>query len=356
MNALMETLLGLVFFIFGSIIGSFLNVVILRFRSGRGLGGRSLCFSCGKQLTAFELVPIASFMTQRGRCAGCGTKISWQYPAVEALTGLLFTLLFFRFEYLIFTVPLLFAIAFAYFAFLTCVLVVLSVYDMRHQILPDSLSMLFSVVAFVGMFFWVGDALILHLPSLWHLLAGLILAAPFALLWLVSRGRWMGLGDAKIMLGIGWLLGHETIHLGRRQRRRNVPRQQRLRDGKGGALGRARACDHALVQRREQLSNRPAQTLLMRARAPGRPQRSPPGRCHRGRGGPSSYGGQRCAELVMEATSCPQISSRASGVRKPTVYGCARPRQRLLVPLPGSPLGEAMGGARRGPACGPPTS
>ena len=203
----METLLGLVFFIFGSIIGSFLNVVILRFRSGRGLGGRSLCFSCGKQLTAFELVPIASFMTQRGRCAGCGTKISWQYPAIEALTGLLFTLLFFRFEYLIFTVPLLFAIAFAYFAFLTCVLVVLSVYDMRHQILPDSLSMLFSVVAFVGMFFWVGDALILHLPSLWHLLAGLILAAPFALLWLVSRGRWMGLGDAKIMLGIGWLLG-----------------------------------------------------------------------------------------------------------------------------------------------------
>ena len=203
----METLFGLVFFIFGSIIGSFLNVVILRFRSGRGLGGRSLCFSCGKTLTAFELVPIASFLTQRGKCVGCGTKISWQYPAVEALTGLLFVLLFFRFEYLLFTVPLLFAIIFAYYAFLTCVLVVLSVYDIRHQILPDSLSMLFAIVAFIGMFFWKGDALILHIPSAWHLVAGIVLAAPFSLLWLGSRGKLMGLGDAKLMFGIGWLLG-----------------------------------------------------------------------------------------------------------------------------------------------------
>ena len=203
----METLLGLSFFIFGSIIGSFLNVVILRFRSGRGLGGRSLCFTCGKTLTSFELVPIASFLTQRGRCINCHAKISWQYPTVEALTGLLFTLLFFRFEYLLFTVPLLFVIVFAYAAFIVCLLIVLSVYDIKHQILPDSLSMLFAAVAFVGMFFWKGDALILHVPSAWHLVAGIVLAAPFGLLWLASRGKWMGLGDAKLMLGIGWLLG-----------------------------------------------------------------------------------------------------------------------------------------------------
>lgn len=203
----METFLGLAFFILGSVIGSFLNVVILRFRSGRGLGGRSLCFSCGKTLSWYELVPIASFLTQRGKCASCQTKISWQYPAVEALTGLLFTILFLRFEYLLFTVPLLFAILFAYYGFISCLLTVLTVYDMKHQILPDSLTALFASVAFVGMFFLKGDALILHVPTAWRLVAGFVFAAPFSLLWLGSKGKWMGLGDAKLMVGIGWLLG-----------------------------------------------------------------------------------------------------------------------------------------------------
>jgi len=203
----METLLGSLFFLLGAIIGSFLNVVILRFRSGRGLGGRSLCFSCGTTLTWFELVPLASFVTQKGKCITCRAKISWQYPLVEALTGLVFVLLFLRFEYVLFSVPLLFAILFAYYAFLACLLIVMSVYDMKHRVLPDGLTLTFGLAAFVGMFFLKGDALILHVPTAWHLVAGIILAAPFALLWLVSKGRWLGLGDAKLMVGMGWLLG-----------------------------------------------------------------------------------------------------------------------------------------------------
>lgn len=203
----METTLGLIFFLLGSVIGSFLNVVILRFRSGRGLGGRSLCFSCGTTLTWFELIPLASFVTQRGKCATCRAKISWQYPLIEAVTGLVFVLLFFRFEYLLFSVPLLFAILFAYYGFMACVLIVMSVYDLKHHILPDGLTLTFAIAAFIGMFFISGDALILHVPSGWHLMAGIVLAAPFILLWLGSKGRWMGLGDAKLMIGMGWLLG-----------------------------------------------------------------------------------------------------------------------------------------------------
>ena len=203
----METLLGLCFFLFGSIIGSFLNVVILRYRSGRGLDGRSLCFSCGTTLTWFELVPIASFVTQNGRCAHCRAKISWQYPLVEALTGFMFVFLFFRFSYVLPSVPLLFGILFAFYGFVACLLIVLSVYDLKHQILPDGLTLVFAITAFVGMFFWKGDALILHVPTLLHILAGPILALPFWAIWRVSRGRWMGLGDAKLMVGMGWLLG-----------------------------------------------------------------------------------------------------------------------------------------------------
>jgi prepilin signal peptidase PulO-like enzyme (type II secretory pathway) len=166
-----------------------------------------MCFSCGKSLSWTELVPIASFLTQHGKCAGCRTKISWQYPLVEALVGFLFVFLFFRFEYILLSVPLLFGILFAYFGIILCVLVVLAVYDLRHEILPDSLSVAFAILAFISMFVFQGDALILHIPSGWHFVAGLALPAPFALIWLVSKGRWMGLGDAKLMIGIGWLLG-----------------------------------------------------------------------------------------------------------------------------------------------------
>ncbi len=202
-----STPIFIIFFFFGAIIGSFLNVVILRYRSGRTLEGRSMCFSCGKTLGWTELVPIGSFLTQRGKCAGCKTRISWQYPLVEALTGFLFVLLYMRLGYLLPGTPLLFGVLFAYYAFILSLLVVLSVYDLKHKILPDGMTMLFACAAFIGMFFISGDAIILHVPGAWHVLAGLLLPAPFSLIWLASKGKWMGLGDAKLMIGIGFLLG-----------------------------------------------------------------------------------------------------------------------------------------------------
>ena len=204
---MIETVISIVVFFFGTIIGSFLNVVSLRFRSGRTLGGRSMCFSCGKTLTWFELIPLGSFLTQKGKCSGCKTPISWQYPAVEALTGFLFVFLYYRLGYLVTATPLIFAALFAYYGFLISVLIVLSVYDLKHKILPDQLTMLFAAVAFIGMFFISGDSIILHMPTLWHFLAGILLPAPFSLMWMLSKGKWMGLGDAKLMIGIGFLLG-----------------------------------------------------------------------------------------------------------------------------------------------------
>lgn len=203
----MEIVIALFVFLFGAIIGSFLNVVILRFRSGRTLGGRSMCFSCGTTLGIAELVPIGSFLSQRGKCATCKTRISWQYPAVEALTGVLFVFLYTRLEYLLPTSPLLFVVLFAYMGVLMSLLIVMSVYDLRHKILPDKLTFLFAGISFISMFVFMGDALILHIPSFTHILAGLLLPAPFSALWYISKGKWMGLGDAKLMIGIGFLLG-----------------------------------------------------------------------------------------------------------------------------------------------------
>lgn len=203
----LETILPIIIFFFGSIIGSFLNVVILRFRSGRSIGGRSACMVCSKTLTPGELVPIGSFLSQRGRCTGCKTRISWQYPAVEALTGALFVLIYFRFAYLLPSSWLLFVVLFSYTAILVSTLIVLSVYDIRHKILPDKMVVIFASIALIGMVVLRGDAVVLHIPKLSQLLAGILLPAPFTFLWYVSKGKWMGLGDSKLMVGIGFLLG-----------------------------------------------------------------------------------------------------------------------------------------------------
>lgn len=182
-------------FIFGMIIGSFLNVVIYRFNTGRGINGRSMCFSCNKKLSPLELIPFFSFLFQGGKCTKCKTKISWQYPAVELLTGLLFTLSFAKVSLI--NIPFVWVVM--------SILVVITVYDLRHKIIPDQFSYLFAILTFARIFISL-DWTKFVLPTAEMLLAGPLLALPFYLIWMVSRGRWMGLGDAKLALGIGWFL------------------------------------------------------------------------------------------------------------------------------------------------------
>jgi leader peptidase (prepilin peptidase)/N-methyltransferase len=93
----MNFLIILIFFAFGTIIGSFLNVVIYRTNTGKSLLGRSACMSCKKRLAWYELVPIFSFIFLNGRCGHCKTRISYQYVLVEFLTGLVFALIYLKF-------------------------------------------------------------------------------------------------------------------------------------------------------------------------------------------------------------------------------------------------------------------
>ena len=194
---------GLFAFVFGAIIGSFLNVVSLRWNTGMGIGGRSKCFSCGKGLVWHELIPLVSFAAQKGRCKKCKSRISWQYPIVEFLSGAIFVLILVKFPPL----DVASAVTTILYLLITALLIVITVYDMRHKIIPDGLSYTFAVIAFASMFIGMGGTSLFHVPLLINLLSGPLCALPFALLWVVSRGRWMGLGDAKLMLGIGWTLG-----------------------------------------------------------------------------------------------------------------------------------------------------
>ena len=208
-----------IFFVLGLIIGSFLNVVIYRINTKRSFGGRSACMSCQSKLSWYELIPLFSFLSLKGRCLNCKTKISIQYPLVELLSGLIFALLFLKFQDVFFSNVLIFSFAYVYYAIIFSILLVIAVYDLKHKIIPDILSFIFGALAFVGLFFfnssslplasagWAQASFYIHIPSILEFLSGVFIALPFALFWLISGGRWMGLGDAKLALGIGWLLG-----------------------------------------------------------------------------------------------------------------------------------------------------
>ena len=213
----MITILTLIFFILGLIIGSFLNVVIIRLNTEKSFGGRSACMSCQNQLVWYELVPVFSFLFLRGRCRNCKARISIQYPLVEFATGLIFALLFLKFsvyggQYIFFTPE--FFISYAYYAVMFSLLIVIATYDLKHKIIPDTLAMVLGILAFVGLFFFNPNVSFLpyfHFPSFLDFFSGVLVSAIFALFWLVSKGTWMGLGDAKLSVGLGWLLGFSLM-------------------------------------------------------------------------------------------------------------------------------------------------
>ena len=203
----MITILAIIFFVFGIIIGSFLNVVIYRYNTHRSFGGRSGCMTCGKQLSWYELFPVFSFLFLKGRCKGCKMKISIQYPLVEFITGLIFALLFLKFQDVFFFDTVGFTISYAYYAVIFSILLVIAVYDLKHKIIPDTLALVLGILSFLGLFIFVNYSFSPHFPTILEFLSGLFIALPFALLWLLSRGKWMGLGDAKLAISFGWFLG-----------------------------------------------------------------------------------------------------------------------------------------------------
>ncbi|MEK7179016.1 MAG: prepilin peptidase [Patescibacteria group bacterium] len=195
----MNVAVGFFIFIFGLIVGSFLNVVVARRGTGLSLGGRSFCFSCGEILSARDLIPLVSFVLSRGRCRRCGSAISPVYPLVELGTALLFVFVFMRLHPATAQDIFLFML----WSLIGALFLSIVVYDIRHKIIPDGFVWTANGIAFLFLILRAAA----HGLSSWDVLAGPLLAAPFAALWFFSRGRWMGLGDAKLALGIGWLLG-----------------------------------------------------------------------------------------------------------------------------------------------------
>jgi prepilin signal peptidase PulO-like enzyme (type II secretory pathway) len=184
-------------FMLGVIIGSFLNVFIYRFHTGKSLAGSSHCLSCQTQLHWYELFPLLSYVGLRGRCRTCSARIPSRYFWVEFVTSLSFLLVSLTVSDIRLW-PLLF--------FLMAVLVVVAVYDLYHFVIPNEFVWTLGVVA---VFHTVYQMYVQF--DLW-LLGGNVLAAVVAFcffggLWWWSSGRWIGFGDAKLAIPLALIVG-----------------------------------------------------------------------------------------------------------------------------------------------------
>ena len=188
-------------FIFGLLVGSFLNVVIWRLEHRKKgiLGGRSECPKCHKILKWYELIPLVSFFIQGRKCRKCHKPISWQYPLVELFTGLIFGAIFWQFGL---TWPSIVLYP------LVSVLMVLFVFDLQTLTIPD-------IVAYIGIILAMIYAGFSHQTVFYYpILAAAIAGGFFALLVKISHEKWMGAGDIMIGIIIGFLLSYPQILVG----------------------------------------------------------------------------------------------------------------------------------------------
>lgn len=210
----MEAILySIIFFLFGSAIGSFLNVVVLRAPRKKSIvKNRSHCPKCKHDLNALDLIPVWSFLFLRGRCRYCKKKISWQYPIVEAAAGLIFVLGF---------LVLGLSPNFLFFAIYVSFLIAIFVLDYTKYIIPDFLSVPAMIVGLIGSIILAAFKLDLFLEIfsfsvfsalLSNLAIAVLIGGGFFLLqFLISRGRWVGGGDIRLGAVMGLMLGFPNI-------------------------------------------------------------------------------------------------------------------------------------------------
>ena len=185
-------------FLFGIVIGSFLNVCIYRIPMHETIvSERSHCMKCGYQLAWYDLVPLFSWLALRGRCRKCKASISPQYPIVEAVNGVLYVLIFWVKDFTLESV---------FYCLLVSALIVLSVIDWRTYEIP------------IGINIFILTLGVLHLLTdlkNWPIyIIGFFSVSIFLFLIVVlSKGRAMGGGDVKLMAVAGLLIGWQNIVL-----------------------------------------------------------------------------------------------------------------------------------------------
>lgn len=195
----MDQLLLILIFLLGLCVGSFCNVLIYRIPLKEEFVRKpSHCMSCGHALKWFELIPLLSWLLQKGKCRACGVKLSAQYPVVEALNGFMWlaTALLFRGDWL--TVAL--------YCILFSMLLVLSVIDWRTFTIPNGINLVIFLLGVVRLATDPGNWLL-------YLVGMLSVGLAFLLLHIGTGGNGLGMGDVKLVAAAGLLLGWQKMLL-----------------------------------------------------------------------------------------------------------------------------------------------
>ena len=200
-----EILLYIFIFLYGLVIGSFVNVLIYRLPAHENIATvNSHCMSCGHRLQWYDLVPLFSWLALKGRCRYCGEKISIQYPMIEAINGAGYVLIFVMNGFTVTSVC--YALAYS-------MLVAIAVIDWRTYEIPAGLNIailcfgLIRAIVLWAMDGWAVDTILYYG-------IGMISVSLFLfLLFVLTKGRGIGGGDIKLMAAAGLLLGWKHILL-----------------------------------------------------------------------------------------------------------------------------------------------
>ncbi|MBI3323830.1 MAG: prepilin peptidase [Candidatus Omnitrophica bacterium] len=198
-------------FLFGLLVGSFLNVCIWRLPSGEQIVvGRSHCRHCRREIVWYDNIPLLSFILLGGRCRQCRERIEWSYPGVELLTGLLLAAVLVRFGW----TPLA-----AVYGLLGALLILLAFIDGRELILPDEITLPgVSLGAVLSYFLPQMHGVSNSWAGLWASAVGAL--AGSGVVWVIGvLGTWffkreaMGFGDVKLMAMVGAFIGWKQVLL-----------------------------------------------------------------------------------------------------------------------------------------------
>lgn len=209
----MQYIFLIITFLFGAALGSFVAVIANRYNTGLSfLRGRSICFSCGDELHNKDLVPIFSFLFLKGKCRYCLCKIPKETFIIEILMGFLSLLAALKSGLLGLepgTLSLEFMFSYFLLTSIFAVILLISIYDLKHFIIPDSFLLVLSLLSLFNLVMPLGSIVLASVFSniLLNLVSGVVLALPFLLIFLVSKGTWFGFGDVKYILVLGFFLG-----------------------------------------------------------------------------------------------------------------------------------------------------
>lgn len=195
----MELPIYILILLLGLCVGSFCNVLIYRIPLGEEfVKTPSHCMTCGHPLAWYELIPLVSWLAQKGRCRACGVKLSPQYPIVEAANGSMWlaTALLFRGDWL--TVAL--------YCSLFSLLLVLSVIDWRTYTIPNGINLAILLLGVVRLISDFGNWPV-------YVIGMVSVSLVFLLLHILTGGNGLGMGDVKLVAAAGLLLGWQNMIL-----------------------------------------------------------------------------------------------------------------------------------------------